>query len=292
LESLTVKTCELEAPPLIETAIQLFAALLALNASDVIVVVAASALVCCTRAMLPEVELTAKLTPLLATPPTVTTTLPVVAPAGTGATMLVGLQLVGVVAVPLNATVLVPCDAPKFVPLSVTEVPTGPKFGFRLVIVGGVVIVKRTPLLGTPPTFTSTFPVVVPAGTGAVMLVSVQFDALVCMPLNVTKLCIVPTVGPKLVPVMITFVPIGPELGLMPVIAGGGVTVKTTPLLATPPTVTTTFPVVAPEGTATLMADAVQLEVAARAPLKVTVLLPCVDPKFEPLIVRPAPTGP
>ena len=44
----------------------------------------------------------------LATPPTVTTTLPVVAPVGTGATMLVELQLVGVAAVPLNATVLVP----------------------------------------------------------------------------------------------------------------------------------------------------------------------------------------
>lgn len=49
---------------------------------------------------------TVKDTPLLATPPTVTTTLPVVAPVGTGATMLVALQVVGVVAVPLNVTVL------------------------------------------------------------------------------------------------------------------------------------------------------------------------------------------
>lgn len=50
----------------------------------------------------------AKLTPLLATPATVTTTLPVVVPAGTGATMAVALQLVGVANVPLNVTVLVP----------------------------------------------------------------------------------------------------------------------------------------------------------------------------------------
>jgi hypothetical protein len=49
-----------------------------------------------------------KLTPLLATPPTVTTTLPLVAPFGTGTTMLVALQLVGVPAVPLNVTLLVP----------------------------------------------------------------------------------------------------------------------------------------------------------------------------------------
>jgi len=32
------------------------------------------------------------------------------------------------------------------------------------------------------------------------MLVSVQFEALVWTPLNVTKLWIVPTVGPKFVP--------------------------------------------------------------------------------------------
>jgi hypothetical protein len=93
--------------------------------------------------------------------------------------MLVALQLVGVVDVPLNVTVLVPRDAPKFVPVIVTDVPTGPEFGLRLVMLGGVAMVNRTPLLGTPPTYTSTFPVVVPAGTGAVILVLVQFDALV-----------------------------------------------------------------------------------------------------------------
>lgn len=47
-------------------------------------------------------------TPLLAKPEAVTMTLPVGAPAGTGTTMLVLLQLVGVANVPLNATVLVP----------------------------------------------------------------------------------------------------------------------------------------------------------------------------------------
>jgi len=51
---------------------------------------------------------TVKLTPLLATPPTVMTTLPVVAPVGTGTAMLVAPQLVGVAAVPLKVTVLVP----------------------------------------------------------------------------------------------------------------------------------------------------------------------------------------
>ena len=45
---------------------------------------------------------TVKLIPLLAAQPTVTTTFPLVAPAGTGTTMLVALQFVGVAAVPLN----------------------------------------------------------------------------------------------------------------------------------------------------------------------------------------------
>jgi hypothetical protein len=88
---------------------------------------------------LPHAEglaVTMKVTPLLATPPTVTTTLPTVAPLGTGATILVLLQLVGVASVPLNATVLVPCVDPKPAPTIVTKVPTGPEVGDRLVMLG------------------------------------------------------------------------------------------------------------------------------------------------------------
>jgi len=76
---------------------------------------------------------TVKLKPLLATPPTVTTTFPVVAPAGTGATMPVALQLDGVVAMRSNVTVPA---VPKLVPVMVTEVPTGPEDGLRFVIFG------------------------------------------------------------------------------------------------------------------------------------------------------------
>ena len=54
------------------------------------------------------VGITVNVTALLTTPPTVTTTLPDVAPAGTGTTMLFALQLVGAAVVPLNLTVLVP----------------------------------------------------------------------------------------------------------------------------------------------------------------------------------------
>jgi len=66
----------------------------------------------------------------------VTTTFPVVAPEGTVTPRLVGLQLVAVAVTPLKVTVLLPCVAPKFVPLTVTGVPTVPELGVRLVILG------------------------------------------------------------------------------------------------------------------------------------------------------------
>jgi hypothetical protein len=139
--------------------------------------------------MLAAGTVTVKLTPLLATPPTVTTTLPVVAPAGTAATMLVALQLVGTTEIPLNVTVLVPCVAPKFAPLTVTGAPTNPELGFRFVMLGpGDVTVKLAPLLATPPTVTTTLPVVAPAGTGTAMLVALQLAGTAPIPLNFTVL--------------------------------------------------------------------------------------------------------
>jgi hypothetical protein len=224
--------------------------------------------------MLGAGTVTVKLTPLLATPPTVTTTLPVVAPAGTGTTMLVALQLVGVAAVPLNVTALVPCVAPKFAPLIVTEAPTIPDVGFKPVMLGaGTVTVKLTPLLATPPTVTNTVPVVAPAGTGATMLVALQLVGVAAIPLNFTVL--VPCAAPKFTPVIVTGVPTTPDAGFNPVTLGPGtVIVKLTPLLATPPTVTTTFPVVAPAGTTAPMLVVLQLVAVAAIPLNVTVLVP------------------
>src|SRR5207249_6754376 len=205
----------------------------------------------CTSAGVPEpVELeTVKFTPLLATPPTVTTTFPVVAPAGIGATMLVALQLVGVAPIPLKVTVLVPWLAPKLAPVIVTDVPRPPDVGLRLVMLGGgTVTVKLTPLLATPPTVTTTFPVVAPVGTGTTMLVALQLVGVAAVPLNVTVL--VPCVAPKFAPVIVTDAPTNPDVGFRPVTLGPGlVTVKLTPLLATPPTLTTTFVVTAPLGT-------------------------------------------
>jgi hypothetical protein len=170
-----------------------------------------------------DTEVTVKLAPLLPSPPTVTMTLPVVAPLGTGATMLVAPQLVGIAAVPLNVTVLVPCVEPKFVPVMVTEVPTGPELGERPLMLGATVTVKLAPLLASPFTVTTTLPLVAPVGTATVMLL-LQFDAGVTVPTDVPlKVTVLdPCVAPKFVPVMVTRVPAGPEVGDKLVMLGFG----------------------------------------------------------------------
>ncbi len=132
---------------------------------------------------------TVKLTPLLACPPTVTTTFPLVAPLGTGTAIEVALQLVGLAVVPLNVTVLVPWVDAKFAPVMVTEAPTGPDVGKRLLILGaGVVTVKEMPLLACPLTVTTTFPVLAPLGTGTTIEVALQLVGTADVPLNVTVL--------------------------------------------------------------------------------------------------------
>lgn len=211
---------------------------------------------------------TAKLMPLLATPSTVTTTSPLVAPLGTVTPITVALQLETVAVVPLNFTVLVPWFAPKPLPVMVTVVPTGPTEGEMLLMVDATP--KLTPLPASPPAVTTTLPVVAPAGTVTPMLVALQLVTAAAVPLNVTVL--LPWVAPKLLPVIVTAVPGGPDAGDRPVIEGA--TVKLIPLLATPFTVTVTLPVVAPAGTVAPMLVALQLVTEAAGPLNATVLLP------------------
>jgi len=129
------------------------------------------------RSVMTGAGTTVKLLPALATPPAaVTTTLPVVAPLGTVAVILVALQFgMDVALVPLNFTLPFPIDGPKFDPAMTTDAPTAPRLGVTDVMVGGGVTVKLLPGLATPPAaVTTTLPVVAPLGTVAVMLVFVQ----------------------------------------------------------------------------------------------------------------------
>lgn len=168
-------------------------------------------------------------TPLLASPPTVTTTFPVVAKDGTETTMAPPTQLVAVAVAPLKVTVLEPWLAPKFDPETVIELPVGPEVADNPVILGGGVTVKGLPALDVPFTVTITFPVVAPGGTIALILVGVQVGIFIAeIPLKVTVLL----VAPKPVPAIVTEAPIAPEAGERLVMSG--VTEKGTPLLLTP----------------------------------------------------------
>ena len=79
---------------------------------------------------------------LVPAPGTETTTgiAPSATPLGTGTTMLVLLQLVGVAETPPKVTVLVPCVVPKPVPAIVTDVLIGPDAGVKLVMVGATAV--------------------------------------------------------------------------------------------------------------------------------------------------------
>ena len=207
---------------------------------------------------------------LLARPPTVTTTLPLVAPAGTGTTMLLADHDVGVAAVPLNVTVLVPLVAPKLLPLMVTAVATGrstargwsgasaaPTRVRECVageagdsddnVAGGRAGRYRDDDAAGGPRRRRRGGAVESDGAGALGCAEVgaaDRDGGATGPLD----------GERLVSV------------------GVGETVNGSVLLARPPTVTTTLPVVAPEGTGTTMLLADQVVGVAAVPLKVTVL--------------------
>jgi hypothetical protein len=118
-------------------------------------------------------------------------TAPVLALAGTVVVIVPELQLpaLTVAAAPLMVTVLVPCVAPKLLPVIVTTVPASPEVGFRVLIEGAAAVtVKVTPLLATPLTVTTTLPLVAPPGTVTVMLVALQLLTVAGVPLNVTVL--------------------------------------------------------------------------------------------------------
>jgi len=110
------------------------------------------------------------------------------------------------------------------------------------------------------------------------------------VPLKVTVL--EPWVSPKLVPVIATVVPTTPELADMAVITG--ITIKDRALLAAPLTVTTTStkPGARELGTgATIFVSLHELGVEATLPKVTVLLLPCVAPKPDPLMVTDPPTG-
>ena len=165
---------------------------------------------------------TTKLVPLIPVPVAVVTEIaPEIAPAGTGIVIEVSSHAVAPVAVVLlNFTVLVPCEAPKPVPVMVTEVPTGPPDGLKLLTTGAAPTTKLSTLVPVPAAVvTEMVPEEAPAGTATVIDVLLQLvaGAAVVAP---KATVLVPWLPPKLVPVMVTEVPTGPPAGLKLVTVG------------------------------------------------------------------------
>ena len=174
--------------------------------------------------------------------------------------ILVAVQFVEgetVAVVPLNLIVLAPCVEPKPVPVTVTDVPTAPVEGDKLVILGAATTVNVVPALVTPATVTVTLPVVAPVGTVVVSVVEVAAVTVAVVVLNLTVFA--DGVVEKFVPVMVTEAPIAPVVGDNELIVGVRRTVKAMPLLLTPLALMTTLPVDAPVGTVVVMLVAVQL---------------------------------
>lgn len=166
----------------------------------------------------------------VAVPPGVTTEIgPVVAPLGTEVEIWLASVIEKVAVVPLNFTL----DAPvKFVPVSVTLVPTCPLAGERAVIVGAAALTVKFPAEVAEPRGVTIviFPVIALAGT-----VTVTLAALTTEKVPAATPPIETEVAPfKFVPVTEIEVPTVPLVGLKLVMVGvctgcGGV------LLVAPP---------------------------------------------------------
>ena len=109
-------------------------------------------------------------------------------------------------------------------------------------------------------------------------------------PLNRTTLA--PCNDPKADPLIPTRLPVVPEIELRLVMDGPAVTVKDAVALC-PATVTLTVDAPAAMlGTNAVIPLGLQLVIVAVVPLKVTVLLPCGEPKPPPVITTEVPAGP
>jgi hypothetical protein len=121
------------------------------------------------------VEITAKFVALVTLPPGPVTVIgPLVAPAGTLATICVSLEIMKTAGWPLKLTAVAPL---KFVPVKVTLLPARPEAGEKLVSVGTGMTVKLEALVTTPAGLVTVIgPVVAPAGTVATICVSLEIE--------------------------------------------------------------------------------------------------------------------
>src|SRR5882762_3665928 len=178
----------------------------------------------------------------------VTVTTPLVAPAGTLAVICVA-ELTVKFPTPDSVTLNFTDDAlVKLKPAIATIVPTGPDPGVKLTTIGVMGTIKSVALDPVPAiVVTEIFPVTAPAGT--VALISVSLFTVMVVARVAPNLTAAPGAA-KFCPVIVTSVPAMPLAGENDVITGAPFTIKSVVLKASPPGVTTlTLPEVADTGT-------------------------------------------
>jgi hypothetical protein len=99
-----------------------------------------------------------------------------------------------------------------------TVVPAAPDLGLKALMLGAAVTVKETPLLDAPLIVTTTFPVVAPLGTVAVMLLELKAVMVAETSLKVTVA--LDSLDPKLLPAMTTAELTAPLLGVRLLMVG------------------------------------------------------------------------
>jgi hypothetical protein len=176
----------------------------------------------------------------------------------------------------------------KFVPEIITVAPTAPLIGLKLVIVGVGSTLKLDPLvIVTPLVVTMIGPSLAPAGTEVVMLVAPEAVTNAVTPLNFTTGVVEML---KSVPEITIVAPTAPLFGENVVMVGVGDTVKFEELrIVMPLVVTEIFPVEVPEGTITVILEAVEPVTIAETPLNNTTGDAL---KLFPLTVMMAPAAP
>lgn len=227
---------------------------------------------------------TVKGNPLLKTPPAaVTTIFPLLAPPGTVTVILLSLHEPMVAVNVPNLTLRLLVFGPKFVPEMVTEPPAALLVGETALMAGGGTTVKDAGEVLVRPAAVVKIKLPDEAPDGRVTeTVFVRHELTVSgCPFNVTPP--LPCDDPNPEPWTRTTEPTGPLAGVKGLKIVGK-TVKLMPLLCIPATVTTTLPLVAAEGTFAEMLESLQEFTVAVTPLNFTVLLPCVEPKFDPEI--------
>src|SRR5919109_2408180 len=208
---------------------------------------------------------------------------PLAAPSGTVTRSDVADSAVSVLAVTPSKSTAV--TLPTFGPVSVTTVPTGPRGGLKLVIVGGRTTVKPALLVAVPAAVvTLTGALTAVAGTVAVSSVG---------PFTVKPALTAPkrtAVAPaRAWPVMTTIVPGVPRPGAR--LVSEGMTVNGATLAVEPDAFATSiFPLVASGGTVARIDvdESTVTWLASRLPKRT----PVTEPRLVPEIVTTVPTGP